>query len=814
MTDTTFWKRSAALLAGLALVAAACSGGNDDGGDDEAARDDETEQAAGEDEAVETAEAWLDDWDALDEEGRASLTFDRAVAGRGVTHVHFAQEFGEIRVRGAEVIVHVLDDGSVQGANTSLTDARPEPGVEQEVDEAEATEIANKAVPAEVVSTPDARVVWLPDGDRLRLGWSVLMATEARGAYLVWVDAVTGDVADARPVVLDAAQSEGGEGCDLDDADGPAACVFKPDPIFASGDELDSIDDADRFLSGEELLGLDDPDSGALVGEFVNLEPDIEDVSLEPVREEDGVWQQGRGDEGFEHAMSYFWVDRTQRLIQDLGFTDVRNESFSVVAREPEVVDNAFFNPAFDAVFLGVGSDTGIDFGEDASVIVHEYGHAVLHAQVPAMIQSQAGAAYHEAFADLLALFATLEFRAGDAGCLTSWALGGTCIRRVDEDKVFPDDLVNQEHDDGEIYTGAVFDVFEGLLDAEGLTVEDCVGGDECFEVRDRVLTTIIASNQFLTGAEDLPEVAAAYLAANEAAFDGADAELLESAFAEHGLTGGGDTTADPEGETGDVPAVAVAVDVAHDFRGDLRLEVGVADENGNELCERVTLLEPDPEDDGDDLVGAVDVSDTECGALGAPSADNQWFLFVQDEAERDEGVVNAFKVFIEGDPFLATGVPAPIADDDPTGTLILVNASGEEVDEPNRRSPEEEAGDAEVSVELAITHTFVGDLFVRAGVADADGDVVCSVPILDPDPDDDGDDVSGVVDMSECAEHLPPSGTRRWFLEVVDNAGLDTGTIDAFSVLGPDGDVLAEADDLPVDIPDEDEEGVAVLVP
>jgi subtilisin-like proprotein convertase family protein len=483
------------------------------------------------------------------------------------------------------------------------------------------------------------------------------------------------------------------------------------------------------------------------------------------------------------------------------------------VGLEPEVVDNAFFNPADDAIFLGTSPDSGIDLGEDANVVVHEYGHAVLHDQVPGMIQSQVGAAYHEAFGDLLALLMTLEFRSGDAGCLSSWAIfgGSECLRRVDGDKVFPEDLVNEEHDDGEIYTGAVFEILTGLLDAEGLSIEDCTGTDECSSVRDRILTTLLASHEFLTGAEDLPQVADAYLAANDVAFDGADGELIEAAFADRGLTGGGDNTADPDGNTGGGEGIFLAIDIQHDFRGDLRLQAGVADAAGTELCERITLVEPDSSDSEDDIVGEVDVTDTECGALGAPSEENQWFLFVQDEAELDEGVVNAFKVVVDGEPFLATGVPALIADNDPTGTLVIVNASGTKVPSPEQETPEESAGDVLAAVELAISHTFVGDLFVRAGVANSAGDVVCSVPILEPDPQEDGDDVSGIVDMSDCAD-FPPSADNLWFLEVVDNAAQDTGTIDTFNVLAPDGTVVASAGDVPKDIPDADEVGVAVI--
>lgn len=835
--------RLVALLAAAGLVLA-CSGG-DDGDDAGFDRDDgatgSTEAGGGsggadvdDDAAVEAAEAFLDDWDRLDADGRASLSAAGVDHGPGVAHVHFAQSFDDasgesVPVRGAEVIVHVGDDGEVLGANSSYTDARPAPGVVQAVTEAEATETAGKAAPGQVLDTVSARIVWLPDGDTLRLGWSVVQ-TATNGGQQVWVDAVTGDIADSRRLRINelgaaagadraagraastapAAPDQAGEGCELDESDAPAACVFLPDPFFANGGETPDVDDTADLLSPEPLLGLDDPESGELVGEFVDTDP--AGNPEQAVIEEDGIWDQGRGEPGFEAAMAYFWIDRTQRLIQELGFDDVRNESFPVIPVDPDVENNAFFDGAAQEIHLGVGPQDGINEGEDANGIVHEYGHAVLDAQVPSMIGRGGDAgAYHEGFGDLLAFLASLEFRAGDAPCLFIWT-DQTCLRRLDGDKVYPDDLDNEVHDDGEIYTGAVFDVIEALLDADGLTLEDCVGTDECDEIRDRVLTTLLASNEFLTGNESLPEIAAAYLLANDTAFDGADADAIEAAFAEHGLDGGGGGTVDPNGDpTGTPPAVEARVDITHSFRGDLRIELHVVDADAEDLCEPILLLEPDGNDFRPDVIGSVDLSESDCADQVPPSPDRQWVLLVVDEVAQDAGAVNAFQVLVEGQPFLATGVPAPIADNDPTGTAVIVNGSGQDVPQEGTEPIGDDEGDGP-SAEVAIQHTFVGDLSIRIGVADADGTVLCSVPVLEPDPDDDSDDIDGRVDMSGCAELFPPSPDRVWFMQVVDGAALDEGSVTAFSILDADGNVVASSSALPVAIPDDDPAGALVL--
>ena len=820
MGGRTTWKVRAATAVALAGLLAACSSGGDD--DDRAARDREADEgeasdaggALSEDEAIEVAEAFIADYDALDDEGRESLELVATRRSPGVTHVRYQQVFDDVPVRAAQLVVSVTDDGEVVGAADSLTGARPDPGVEQQVEEAEATDIASKAVPEEVRATTAANVVWLQDGEGLRLGWSVAMQTEGNTSYTVWVDAVTGEVADARETRFDGsralpAQADGCDGA----ADEPNACIFVPDPV-AVGGSFPSVDEANGRRSVVELLGLDDPESGALVGEFVNVESEFDPAP--PVREPDGVWDQTSDEPGFEAVMTYFWVDRAQRLIQELGFDDVRNESFPIVPRFESEVDNAFYDPSVDAIFLGVGSSGEQDAAEDAQVILHEYAHAVLHAQLPNMLFNDAGGAYHEGFGDAFAALVTLG-DTQDPACLYPWFLaplvGDDCGRRLDTDKRFPDDVVNAVHADGEIWSGAVFDVFEGLLAAEGLSIADCAGTDDCNDVRDRVLTTIVAANEFLTGTESLPEIAQGFVLANQAIFDGADAELVERAFADHGLEPGGDGVVDDGGTpTGEAPPVEVAIDISHSFRGDLAITLLVVDAAFENLCSPITVLDPVPGDAADDVSGTVDVSDTDCAAFAPPSADQQWVLVVEDTAAEDVGQVNGFAVIVEGVPFLATGVPAPIADDDPSGTAVIVNASGDAVDQEGTEAPGD-TGAGVPFVSLDIAHTFVGDLQVRAGAADpSTGDILCSVPILEPDPQEDGDSISGEVDMSGCAEFFPPSATAAWFLEAVDTAAVDEGTINRFEVFAPDGSLVGSAD-VPVPIPDDDPAGGVALV-
>jgi subtilisin-like proprotein convertase family protein len=322
------------------------------------------------------------------------------------------------------------------------------------------------------------------------------------------------------------------------------------------------------------------------------------------------------------------------------------------------------------------------------------------------------------------------------------------------------------------------------------------------------VFTTLLASNEFLTGSESLPEIATAFQQANDTAFEGADAELIAAAFEEHGLVGGDGGVFDPEGDpTGGPADLGLRLDISHSFRGDLRVEVRVVDQDFEDLCTPIALLEPDGSDSRPGVFGSFDISDSDCAEQVPPSADRQWVLSVVDEVPQDAGNVNAFQVVVLGQPFLATGVPAPIADNDPSGTQVIVDGSGQDVDQEGTAEITAAQGDGP-AVRFAVEHTFVGDLSVRVGVAGPDGRVRCSIPVLEPDPDDDSDDLEGFVAVDRCADLLPPSAEQVWFLEVVDEAAIDEGTITELVVLAADGSELAASADVPVAIPDDDPDG------
>jgi serine/threonine-protein kinase PknK len=143
--------------------------------------------------------------------------------------------------------------------------------------------------------------------------------------------------------------------------------------------------------------------------------------------------------------------------------------------------------------------------------------------------------------------------------------------------------------------------------------------------------------------------------------------------------------------------------------------------------------------------------------------------------------------------------------------TTVRTEESGPDPTDPTEPTTEPTVeGPASPEATLAISHGYTGDLTIAVGVADDVGTVLCEDVVQEADPSVQGTDVEETVVLDRCSEFYPPDGDNQWYVAVSDEFYSDIGTIDAFSVTGPDGEVY-EAAELPFDIPDDYRSGVAV---
>ncbi len=234
--------------------------------------------------------------------------------------------------------------------------------------------------------------------------------------------------------------------------------VFDPDPITFAGvpyapPYVDSDDaavpelDAARKLVTLNDISLNTDGRYVLEGPFVRIvgANQIGTITYTPpaVLTPDG-FRFSRSDDGFEAVNAYYHLDQSQRYVQSLGITDRRNSPFRI---NPLGMtgDDSFFFPSADMIVFGAGA---VDDAEDASVLWHEYAHALLDDVAPSLFNTNEGKAFHEGWSDYWA--------ASYARHLTETG----AVARTDWERVF-----RWDSGDGVIWPGRVLDDFDRYPD-------------------------------------------------------------------------------------------------------------------------------------------------------------------------------------------------------------------------------------------------------------------------------------------------------------------------------------------------------------
>ena len=252
--------------------------------------------------------------------------------------------------------------------------------------------------------------------------------------------------------------------------------VFVPNPVQSTGNEnLTDQKDSDAAVPASAyyrvaLTNLDG--SGYLRGDWANVVSETGSRAYSPTN----TFVYTRSQDEFEQVMAYFWITEAQKYIQSLGFGSTRpavNKESQDVRINQWGLDNSFetTHPK-DELRFGKG---GVDDAEDAEVILHEYGHAIHEGSGFTFASEEAGA-ISEGFGDYWAIDVAdiVAHRLGvpqrtPLACVMDWdATSYTrtvphCLRRLDENLQYPDDLDGEVHDDGRIWSHALYDIRQSL---------------------------------------------------------------------------------------------------------------------------------------------------------------------------------------------------------------------------------------------------------------------------------------------------------------------------------------------------------------
>ena len=388
-------------------------------------------------------------------------------------------------------------------------------------------------VPSTCVNPQQANLVIFPnphtgqggdDTDAYRLAYRVVVSFgQPVSSWEYIIDATTGEPLHRRNL--------------LKFADGRGR-VFNPSPVVALKDDTlrDQDDSADAIPEAAytDVILPELDGSGFLDGRYVSTGL-TENRANEPTLEYNYL----RDDPRFEEVMVYYHVDTVARYLKGLGFDFVDNWQIPTNVHVSEGPD-AFYDHTDMSINFG---DGGVDLAEDAEVIIHEYGHAILDRQVPGIFGGE-GSAIHEGFSDFIAasFFSAVSDGYGDT-TVFDWVgshdpeYGGT--RPVNGSKHYPEDIVGQPHADGEMWSASLWELFEVLG-------------------RDGSISLVIESHFYLSSDPEFVDGASAIFTADQELNTGINRDLILGVMENRGFLTPPSLASDAfeENDTADTAAV------------------------------------------------------------------------------------------------------------------------------------------------------------------------------------------------------------------------------------------------------------------
>jgi hypothetical protein len=300
--------------------------------------------------------------------------------------------------------------------------------------------------------------------------------------------------------------------------------VFFPNPVAQlQNQSLTDQKDADyaalqAAYRGVTLTNLDG--SGFLVGDWANVRAETGTRAYSPTN----TFDYHRNDDRFEQVMTYYWVTEAQKYIQSLGFGTTRravNKESQDIRTNQYGVDNSFSWDKHDYLRFGKG---GVDDAEDAEVILHEYGHAIQDSQVAGFGVGPEAGGIGEGFGDYWAVtVSNVIAPTADTPCVADWdSVSYTsevphCLRRVDTNAHYPEDLSEKVHANGLMWSRALWDIRQAL----GHVTAD----------------TLILEAQFSFAPDTtMPDAATATVAAAQSLYGNATAAIVQAAFVARGI--------------------------------------------------------------------------------------------------------------------------------------------------------------------------------------------------------------------------------------------------------------------------------------
>jgi hypothetical protein len=246
------------------------------------------------------------------------------------------------------------------------------------------------------------------------------------------------------------------------------AGVFLPNPIISAGVSygypyLDSNDEDIAELNAEikevEMLVTFVSDTFFLESPYVKI-TEHSSPSTTPAFSTIPEFNFTRSKTEFEDVNVYYHLNFYQHYIRSLGFENLASYQINVDAHAHNGADQSSFSPFFTPHRLNFGTG-GVDDGEDAHVVIHEYAHAISESAAPSTNSGNERQALDEGLADYFAVSYSKSLNPHDWQKVFSWDGHNPFWtgRSAAVNKKYPQDLTFSIHANGEIWSSTLMQI-------------------------------------------------------------------------------------------------------------------------------------------------------------------------------------------------------------------------------------------------------------------------------------------------------------------------------------------------------------------
>jgi len=292
--------------------------------------------------------------------------------------------------------------------------------------------------------------------------------------------------------------------------------VFNPDPLTSANQSYGApyADDSDQDvleLNAERVSVQTnvtfENDTFFLRNNFVEIK-DVSLPAIAPVFSLSPEFNYTRSESGFEDVNAYYHINNFQQYIRTLGFTNIVDYPIVVDAHALSGSDNSNFNPGFSPPRLQFG-EGGVDDAEDADVIIHEFGHAIMHSAAPGTNNGTQRKALDEATGDYFASSYSRFLSPNRWSDVFTWDghnefWNGRSSVSTDH---YPEDLNNNLYTDADIWSATLMQIWSdiGREATDAIMIQAAYGFSEGMTMPQAALLFLQADTLLFNGDNFIP---------------------------------------------------------------------------------------------------------------------------------------------------------------------------------------------------------------------------------------------------------------------------------------------------------------------